>query len=54
MTYVGGFYPRGQYHLPTLNEGKGPDEQGQLSAVRKREQYRWGLLQGLWEDRPGR
>jgi hypothetical protein len=53
-SYTGGNYPRGRFYLPTLNEGQSPDEQGHLTALRKREQYSWGLLQGLWEDQPRR
>ncbi len=52
-SYMGGSYPRPQYHLPLLGAGYG-DEQGRLSAQKKREQYTWGLLQGLWEEQPRR
>jgi hypothetical protein len=53
-SYTGGEYPRGRYSLPDLQENGDADQQGELSAMRKREQYSWGLLQGLWEDRPRR
>jgi hypothetical protein len=53
-SYTGGEYPRGPYYLPDLQQGHSADEQGRLSALRKREQYSWGLLQGLWEDQPRR
>jgi hypothetical protein len=49
-SYTGGDYPRGQYYLPDLQENNNPDAEGNLSAMRKREQYSWGLLQGLWEN----
>jgi hypothetical protein len=50
-SYTGGSYPRPQYHLPHLSGGDG-DEQGRLSAQKKRELFSWGLLRGLWEDSP--
>jgi hypothetical protein len=53
-SYVGGEYPRGRYYLPDLRASHGDDEQARLSVLAKREQYSWGLLRGLWEDRPGR
>jgi hypothetical protein len=53
-SYTGEVYPRGRYYLPYLQASHGPDEQGRLSASRKREQYSWGLLQGLWKDQPRR
>ena len=51
-SYTGGEYPRGQYYLPDLQENHDADRKGELGAMRKREQYSWGLLQGLWEDQP--
>jgi hypothetical protein len=51
-SYVGGDFPRGQYDLPVLQENENTDGQGELSAMLKRQQYSWGLLQGLWEERP--
>ena len=51
-TYTGGTYPRGHNYLPDLQENNSPDNQAQLSGMRKREQYSWGLLQGLWKDKP--
>jgi hypothetical protein len=53
-SYTGGDYPRGEYYLPDLSETRDADAQGQLSGLRKRAQYDWGLLQGLWEDAPRR
>jgi len=53
-SYTGGDYPRGRYYLPDLQANHDADTEGQLSAMRKREQYSWGLLQGLWEDQPRR
>jgi len=53
-SYTGGTYPRGQYFLPDLQADDDADSQGALSAQQKREQYSWGLLQGLWEDQPRR
>jgi hypothetical protein len=53
-SYTGGDYPRGPYYLPNLQEGRDADTQGLLSAMRKREQYSWGLLRGLWQDQPSR
>ena len=53
-TYTGGDYPRGRYYLPDLQENGDAGQEGELSAMRKREQYSWGLLQGLWEDQPRR
>ncbi len=52
-SYVGGNYPRAQYYLPHLSPGRGQD-QARLTAHKKREQYSWGLLRGLWEQQPGR
>lgn len=52
-SYIGGSYPRPQFHLPHLGAGYG-DEQARLSVQKKREQYSWGLLRGLWEDQPRR
>jgi hypothetical protein len=49
-TYTGGDYPRGQFDLPDLEEGRDADTQARLSALEKRKQYSWGLLQGLWEE----
>jgi hypothetical protein len=49
-SYVGGDFPRGQYYLPVLQESNNADTQGERTAILKREQYSWGLLQGLWED----
>lgn len=49
-SYVGGNYPRGRYYLPVLHSNDDANMEGQLTAMRKREQYSWGLLQGLWED----
>lgn len=53
QSYTGGSYPRPRYHLPHLSGGDG-DEQGRLSAQKKRELFSWGLLRGLWEDLPKR
>jgi hypothetical protein len=53
-SYTGEVYPRGRYYLPDLQENPDADTEGRLSAMRKREQYSWGLLQGLWEDQPRR
>ena len=39
-------------YLPRLQASDGDDTEGTLSAVLKREQYSWGLLQGLWKDPP--
>jgi hypothetical protein len=54
-SYTGGDYPRGPYYLPHLraNDGEG-NEQARLTTFKKREQYSWGLLRGLWEDPPRR
>jgi hypothetical protein len=52
QSYVGRHFPRGQYYLPLLYENKSPDAQGECTAMLKREQYSWGLLQGLWEHMP--
>jgi hypothetical protein len=49
-SYVGGDFPRGQYYLPVLQENDNADRQGELSTWLKRQQYSWGLLQGLWEE----
>ena len=38
----------------TANSMTVDGKQGELSAMRKREQYSWGLLQGLWEGQPRR
>jgi hypothetical protein len=51
-SYVGGNFPRGQYYLPVLHENENADRQGELSAMLKRQQYSWGLLQGLWQELP--
>jgi hypothetical protein len=48
---TGGNYPRPRFHLPHLSEGSG-HEQAWLSTLKKREQYSWGLLRGLWEQQP--
>jgi hypothetical protein len=53
QSYIGGNYPRPQFHLPHLSKGGG-DEQAHLSAQKKREQYNWGLLRGLWQEQPRR
>jgi hypothetical protein len=53
-SYVGGFYPRGPNYLPDLQENVNADTEGELSGIRKREQYSWGLLHGLWQDQPRR
>jgi hypothetical protein len=53
-SYTGGAFPRGQYYLPDLQANDDAESEGVLSAKQKREQYSWGLLQGLWEDRPRR
>jgi hypothetical protein len=53
-SYTGGLYPRGQYYLPDLQPGDSAVSEGKLSALNKRQQYSWGLLQGLWEDQPRR
>lgn len=52
-SYVGGNYPRTRYYLPHLSPGRG-QEQARLAAQKKREQYSWGLLRGLWEQQPRR
>lgn len=56
LTYAGGFFPR--EHLPELDEDRSSERrgssQGRLSAQRKREQYSWGELQGLWATQPPR
>jgi hypothetical protein len=44
----------GQYYLPVLQESDNADRQGELSTWVKRQQYTWGLLQGLWEEQPSR
>jgi hypothetical protein len=49
QSYVGGNFPRGQYYLPDVQPNNRPDSQGELSAMLKRQQFSWGLLQGLWE-----
>jgi hypothetical protein len=49
-SYTGGTYPRGRYHLPDLQEGRDAEAQAGMSAVLKREQYSWGLLQGMWRE----
>jgi hypothetical protein len=49
-SFTGGAYPRGRYDLPTLQANQDPHGEAELSAMRKREQYNWGLLQGLWEE----
>jgi hypothetical protein len=53
-SYTGGDYPRGPYYLPDLQESRDAGTEGLLSAMRKREQYSWGLLRGLWQDQPSR
>jgi hypothetical protein len=53
-SYTGGDYPRGPYYLPYLGTTDNADAQGELSGMRKRDQYSWGLLQGLWEEQPRR
>jgi len=53
-SYTGGAYPRGRFYLPDLQQNQDADTEGRLSAMRKREQYSWGLLQGLWQDQPRR
>jgi hypothetical protein len=50
--YTGGVFPHGRFHLPDLEANHDADTEGELTAMRKREQYSWGLLQGLWDDRP--
>jgi hypothetical protein len=50
LTYVGGNFPRGHNYLPVLQENENAKWQGELTTWRKREQYSWGLLQGLWEE----
>jgi hypothetical protein len=52
QSYVGGDFPRPRYYLPVLQENKNADSQGELSAMLKRQQYSWGLLQGLWKEQP--
>ena len=37
---------------PNLEANHDADTEGELTAMRKREQYSWGLLQGLWDDQP--
>jgi hypothetical protein len=49
-TYTGGDFPRGRFHLPSLAENRDAGSQAELTAMRKRDQYSWGLLQGLWKD----
>lgn len=49
QSYTGDNYPRPRYYLPHLSSGDG-DEQARLSAQKKREQFSWGLLRGLWEQ----
>lgn len=51
-TFTGGDYPRGRFYLPDLHSNDSADMEGILTAMRKREQYSWGLLQGLWQDPP--
>jgi hypothetical protein len=51
-SYVGGDFPRGQYYLPVLQENDNPNTQGERTALLKRREYSWGLLQGLWEEQP--
>ncbi|MCE9526110.1 MAG: hypothetical protein K8R36_08655 [Planctomycetales bacterium] len=51
QSYTGDNYPRPRYYLPFLSNGDG-DEQAHLSAQKKREQFSWGLLRGLWEQQP--
>jgi hypothetical protein len=53
QSFTGDNYPRPRYYLPHLRQGDG-DEQARLSAQKKREQFSWGLLRGLWEVQPGR
>jgi hypothetical protein len=53
-SYTGGDYQRGPYYLPDLQENRDAHAQANITALRKRKQYSWGLLQGLWEDKPGR
>lgn len=48
QSYTGGNFPRPRYRLPNLSEGSG-HEQAWQSTLKKREQYSWGLLRGLWE-----
>jgi hypothetical protein len=52
--YVGGVYPHGRNYLPDLQANNDANTEGRLIAMRKREQYSWGLLQGLWDDPKGR
>jgi hypothetical protein len=49
-TYTGGDFPRGRFYLPSLDENRDAGSQAELTAMRKRDQYSWGLLQGLWRD----
>jgi hypothetical protein len=49
QSYTGGNFPRPRFDLPRLSAGDG-DEQAWNSNLKKREQYRWGLLSGLWQD----
>ena len=51
-SYTGGAFPRGQYYLPRLQPCDDAGREGTLTAILKRQQFSWGLLQGLWEDRP--
>ncbi len=52
-SYTGGS-TRGRGYLPDLQPGDSGVSEGKRSALNKREQYGWGLLQGLWEDQPRR
>jgi hypothetical protein len=54
LIYTGGDFPHGRFHLPSLEANDNPGTQAILTATRKRDQYSWGLLQGLWEDPPKR
>ena len=54
QSYVGGNSRAGRYYLPVLQESDNADRQGEFSTWIKRQQYSWGLLQGLWEEQPSR
>jgi hypothetical protein len=53
-SFTGETFPRGRFYLPDLSPGREAEREATLTAVQKRERFDWGLLQGLWEDRPGR